>query len=180
MGESERPCELVIKHEGILGGMAADIQHIKSKVDNGLSAKLDETKEALAKFIATTEADRRVDAAENWFSRILQGSVKKVIGYAVLAIIVSALASGGVWSALRAYAWKESPGQLNKILAQGTDTKAAIAVVQQHSYHEHILTDGRILFHTGNANERAYILDPVSGKYERAPQMRTENSVIGK
>jgi len=163
-----------------VGNIEADVAHIKTKVDNGLSAKLYSVDKLLTSFMATVKADRRVDTAENWFLRILQGNAKKIIGYAVLLIMVTALTSGGVWSVLRSYVWKESPGQLTQIIAQGTAAKKAIAVVEKHSYHEHILTDGRILFHTGNQNERAYIIDPSTGKYERAPQMRTENSVTGK
>ena len=163
-----------------VGNIEEAVAHIKSKVDNGLSAKLDAVDKTLTKFMDYSAAQRRIDVAENWFGRILQGSVTKIIGYIIIVSIVIALTSGGVWSALRAYVWKESPGQLNQIVAQGSDAKTALAIVQKHSYHEHILNNGKILFHTGNANERAYILDPVSGKYERAPDMRTEDSVKGK
>jgi len=174
---AEQPCDLVIEHQRILGEMASDIKHIKGKVDNGLSAKLEIVDKTLTKFMDSSAAQRRIDRAENWFSGLLQGSVKKIISYLTGFMIVSALATNGVWTLLKTYVWHESPGQQTTIVAQGKELERQGKETQQHSYHQHTLNDGRILFHTGDANMRAYILDPSTGKYERAPYMRTEDSV---
>jgi hypothetical protein len=160
-----------------IGNIEATVSHIAKKVDNGLSQKLENVDKTLTKFMDSSAAQRRVDIAENWFGRILQGSVLKIIGFAVLIIIVSALTSGGVWSALRTYAWQESPGQLKTIIQQGKNIEAQNEVSQFHDYHQHIMKDGRILFHAGHSDVAAYILDPKTGKYARAPYLRTEESI---
>ena len=180
----EQPCSLVIEHQKILGELASDVKHIKGKIDNGLSAKLAIVNETLVKFMATSIADRRVDKAENWFGRIVQGSATKIIGLAVVIVMASGLTSSGLNILAKQYISQEPPGQQKAILEQGeannlfaVDMKIMISDMKINKYHRHILNDGRILFHNGSPDVRAYILNSTTGKFERCPEMRTEATV---
>jgi hypothetical protein len=169
----EQLTKTVMDHERIIGGFGAKLDNIEKAVNNGLSEKLDENIKALEVFKAACAsrcALKEIDDSKNWFLKMLQSSASKVLGIVIIFIILSALTSGGTWMALKAFAWKELPRQQLSIVEQGKN-------MQIHNYHQHILRDGRILFHTGDTNVRAYILDPNTGKYERAPYMRTEESV---
>ena len=160
-----------------VGEIKATVGYIKGKIDNGLSAKLESVDKTLTKFMDSAAAQRRIDRAENWFARILQGSATKIIGLVIVFIMLSAVSSSGLTIFLKNYYSQETPGQQKEILIQGKQIEAQAKDIQTHAYHQHTLIDGRILFHTGDANMRAYILDPQTGKYERAPYMRTEGSI---
>ena len=160
-----------------IGRIEANTEAVLKMVGNGLSAELQETSKALTAFKADCNLRCALKEKENWFLNILQSSATKVVGYGLVFVMLTALTTSGIWMAVKAYAWKEMPGQQAEIAKQGKEIEAQHVSSQLHNYHQHILVDGRILFHTGNANERAYILDPVTGKFERAPYMRTEESV---
>jgi hypothetical protein len=185
---SEIPCELVIKHEGVLGMMASDVSHIRKKVDNGLSTELSKVsgelysvEKALADFIAATgvkdekENTERVSRqakndAENWFTRIVTGSVTKIIGYIVIFIIANSFVNGGVGLYLKERYSQETAGQQRGIMQKTTDIQSLLS-----GYHTHALADGRTLFHTGDPKTPAYIFNPLINLWEKAPTMRTED-----
>lgn len=169
---SDSPCSLVIEHEGILGGMVAkqtamaeDVAHIKKKVDNGLAAKLDAVEKALSQSITDNRFREATQDSQNWFTRLLTGSVQKIIGLCITFIILNALVSNGLWAFLKVNYLKESPGQQQSILNR-----------LDESYHSHTLSGGKILLHSGNASKPAWCLDPKTNKWEPVPNLRTEGS----
>jgi len=163
---TDKPCDLVISHHKLLGEIASDIAHIKKKVDNGLQDKLEKVEKTVDGFIAATnERAIRLDE-QNWFTRLLTGSVKKIIGLAVLFIAINALASSGMWAFLKVSSFKEPPGQQKEILS-----------ALGEAYHAHLLPDGRTLIHAGDSSKPAWILDPVKKTCDRAPNMRTDGAL---
>ena len=173
-------CDLVIKHEGILGGMRETLDHIKKKVDNGLSEEMRSLSKALSQVQVDCTAKcalKEIAEEKNWFLKILQSSATKVVSFGVVFAFITALTTTGVWMAAKVYAWKELPGQQQSI---ATTSKAIANLGMEsnlHYYHQHILKDGRILMHTGDPNVKAYIFDEKKGAVIRAPYMRTEESI---
>jgi hypothetical protein len=163
-------CSLVVEHQKTIGSMDAKIDSIMATLGNGLSKQLKETAEKLDKFI-TDDAIRAVKIEnENWFSKILSGSARKIIGIVVFLIMMSGLVNAGIWTYLKINYLKETPGQQKEILAQSK-------IAASDYYHTHIMHDGRTVLHCGNPNLPAFILDPTTGKYEPAPQYRTEEGI---
>jgi hypothetical protein len=113
-----RQVELQGEFKGLISSMASDIADIKRRVNNGLTAEITQiskdlaqsvadSKEAAAKIKSDVASDAvkiKADVAlsaselrgENWFGRILQGSVTKLIGIAAIVIILSGLTSSGM------------------------------------------------------------------------------------
>lgn len=187
---SEIPCELVIKHEGILGMMAADVSHIRKKVDNGLSnelrtvsSELHSVEKALADFIAATgikDANQKTALvtqqaktdSENWFTRILSGSVIKIIGFSVTFIIVNSLVNSGMGLFLKEKYSLEVSGQQKEILRQQANIQSTLNV-----YHTHQLENGDALYHSGDSTKPAWMLNGKTNAWEKAPTMRTEAGI---
>ncbi len=184
-------CDLVIKHEGLLGMIAADISHIKKKVDNGLSEDLAKVSQdlitverTLAEFVSSVVArnvkmdsdntlrETKVDAA-NWFNRILSNSVSKIVGYATIFIIANSLVNNGLVIFLEDKYSKEPPGQQQTILKQQASLQSVIGT----SYHSHVFPDGKVLLHSGSEMEPAWLLDGKTNVWEKAPTMRTDQGI---
>lgn len=83
-------CPLVVEHHATLAQMGADISHIKAKIDNGLTEKM----EALSK---------RLDALsqDSWATQLLSGGMKKLIGLIIFLILANALANNAIWAMLK-------------------------------------------------------------------------------
>ena len=84
-------CPMVVEHHATLAQMGADISHIKAKIDNGLTEKM----EALSK---------RLDALsqDSWATHLLSGGVKKLIGLIIFLILANALANNAIWAVIKA------------------------------------------------------------------------------
>jgi hypothetical protein len=171
---SEKPCELVLAHQQTLlehslmfGEICSDLKHIKGKVDNGLSEKLEKVEKALNASISEGAIRAVKIDSENWLNRIMTGSVKKIISYAVLFIVLNCLVSNSLWAFLKINFLKEVPGQQQSILQMQLG----------EAYHSHMLPGGRILLHAGDPNKAAWVLNPNTERWEPAPEMRTENGL---
>lgn len=83
-------CPMVVEHHAALAQMGADISHIKAKIDNGLTEKM----EALSK---------RLDALsqDSWATHLLSGGIKKIIGLIIFLILANALANNAIWAMLK-------------------------------------------------------------------------------
>jgi hypothetical protein len=185
--------DTIMKHEGILGefrgvlgGLAIDITYIKRRVDDGLAVKIDRIDKDLTASIASgkieaaeIKADVEVKAAEikgeDWLKRIVTGSMAKLIGAGFIFIVLSAAASSGMGLYLKEKYSLEAPGQQKAILQK---QETVLSVLD--GYHSHPLLGGRSLFHAGDPNKPAWILDPKTNLWERAPGMRTEEGLNGK
>lgn len=176
---SDVPCDLVIKHHEILGGIAADIAHIKKTVDNGLSKKLDDTVKELTVVQALLQK-QKTDAelefvkmeSSNWLSRILTGSVSKALGVIFLVIFLNAAINIGGSLFVKEKISKEPAGQQAAILQQQNEMKIAL----DGAYHSHHW-NGKTILHAGDANKPAWVLNPATNQWERAPGQRTEEGV---
>jgi len=84
-------CPMVVEHHAALAQMGADISHIKAKIDNGLTEKM----EALSK---------RLDALsqDSWATHLLSGGMKKLIGLIIFLILANALANNAIWAVIKA------------------------------------------------------------------------------
>ena len=164
---------LVIEHVGILSRLDTNVHDIKKAIGNGLTKELKDTRELLFKVkeeCNKTCALREIEESKNWFLKLLQKNATKVasgmIGFALLIIIGVTVS----WMGIKAYAWKELPGQQATIAKESKD-------IQQHFYHFHKLENGQTIYHTGDPNEKAYIENPVTKVLEPAPQYRTEENI---
>lgn len=187
------PCimqEVIRSHEGALGeikstlgSLAQDVSHIKMRVDDGLSTKIERIDKELAKSIANgrvaaeeIKADVEIRASdlrgENWLNRIVTGSVTKLIGIGVVFILLSALTNSGIGLLIKEKYSLELPGQQKEIMK----TQAVIASTL-NVYHTHELSDGRTLYHAGDSDKPAWILDPKIGAWQKVPGMRTEAGI---
>lgn len=163
------PCELVVEHNKVLGGIQTDINYIKEKLDNGLTDLVAEIK---AKVDATAVAEqlreeRRKKRNDHWVTAIFEGSVKKFLGIVFLFILLTAGMNTGMWAYFKTYGFQEKPGQ-----------QAAIYSISSNgTYHLHTLPDGKIIFH-GNAQDKpAWVLDPITSRWQRCPQFRTDEAI---
>jgi hypothetical protein len=175
MTEIHETCDLVIKHEGVLGSLVSDISHIRQKIDNGLSQKLDDVKEALLE--AKTELERKTTNLEqkiavvdeqSWLSKVLTAGVKKAILVVIGIVVLSSISNNALWSILRTHYYHEPPGIIQQIA-----NKQDLAT----TYHTHLMSDGSIIFHAGDANTPAWKFDQKSNAWVRAPQYREESSI---
>jgi len=187
---SEIPCDLVIKHEGLVSAMVADLTHIKKTVDNGLSKALDDTRDdlqsiqaTLHEFMAATriaaaevKGDLAVkeanDRAENWFTRILNQGATKIMGGIVVIILASAVTNNALMAVLRDKYYNEPPGQQAQILEKQKAIQSTLSI-----YHTHLLQNGKTLYHSDDQTQPAWVLDPATGIWEKCPKMRTEVGV---
>lgn len=82
---------MVVDHHAALAQMGADISHIKAKIDNGLTEKM----EALSK---------RLDALsqDSWATHLLSGGIKKLIALIIFLILANALANNAIWAVIKA------------------------------------------------------------------------------
>ena len=160
-------CPEIIAHAELLGGLKADVAYIRLKIDNGLSDKLTKVEKTLDE--ARRAIDDRIDKldSENWFNRILTGSIKKIIGLIIVIAVLSGLTSTFMWANYKYYAFKEIPGQ----------QLATYELQKAHTYHSHILTDGTIVFHADDVNQPAWILNTTTNIWERRPQLRTDDGL---
>lgn len=160
------PCDLVVEHNKVLGGIQKDLEYIKDKIDNGLKDVVEEIKEVVTKTreVQQAKADKN---SGNWITTIFEGSVKKFLGIVFLLMLLTAGMNTGMWAYFKTYGFKEIPGQ-----------QAAIHTLSVNGmYHLHTLPDGKIIFH-GNAPEKpAWVLDPVTKQWQRCPQYRTDESI---
>lgn len=175
--EDHIPCDLVIEHQKLLGEMSANIEHIgldvsyiRERVDNGLSTKVEAIERALNLSISDGKIANAETRAENWFTRILSGSISKIISLAIIFIVVNAMVSSGFGLFVKEKYLQEIPGQQKEILQKQTVLMTALG----STYHTHVMSDDRILLHAGNRDEPAWILDPKTGFWSKAPLMRTE------
>lgn len=167
---SEEPCNLVLSLQkavmdfsGTIGELCSDVAHIKKSVDNGLSAKLALTSEKLDEFITADSIRAAKLDSQNWFTRLLEGSVRKVIGLVLVVILLNGLASAGIWAGLKAFQFKETPGQQQRIVTALGD-----------KYHTHTMKDGRVLLHAGDSDQPAWLFNPKTHSWDRAPMLRTD------
>lgn len=176
--------------KGAMAAVATDVSHIRKKVDNGLSTELrvvsgelHAVERALADFIAATGIkDERTKIAfveqqaktdkENFFSRIFSNSMTKLIGLAFGFIIVNSAFNSGLGLFLKSQISKEPAGQQESIMNKTTDIQSTLNVP-----HHHTLPDGRLLSHTGDPNVPAWIFNPKTSIWEKAPTMRTEAGI---
>jgi hypothetical protein len=186
MSENHEPCELVValntvvmNRESSFGELRADIGHIKKKIDNGLFqdvyARLDSIKDSLNQInidsvrrngnLVAREKDKD---SEDWFLRIFSGSAKKVVGWLITFMILSALitaaTNNALWTYLKISYLKESPGQQQQILNS-----------LENGYHSHVQKDGRILWHAGTKDKPAWLINPLTNIPEACPELRTES-----
>ena len=84
-------CPLVVEHHATLAQMGADISHIKAKIDNGLTEKMD-------------NLSKRLDALsqDSWATQLLSGGVKKLIALIIFLILANALANNAILAVLKA------------------------------------------------------------------------------
>jgi hypothetical protein len=170
---------MMIDHSGILATLVADVNSIKKVVGNGLGAQLDAVGQKLDEFITHTRTkefeaklrESKIDG-ENWFSRILNKSAGNIVTLVVGVIMISAVTNAGVATAVKTYWSKEPPGQQATILKTIHETNSALS-----GYHVHLLKDGKTLYHSGDANRPAWILNPADNSWLKAPDMRTEGGV---
>ena len=165
---TDSSCGLVIAHEGVLGGLVANIEYIKKKVDNGLTEKLDKVENTVSNFVTLTNERAKTIDAQNWFSRLLTGSVKKILGLVVIVIFANALVSNSMWAWLKTHYLKEMPGQ-----------QAAILEHLGASYHSHMLKDGSIVLHADDSAAPAWKLDRTTNSWVKAPTLRTDEQLRG-
>jgi hypothetical protein len=177
------PCELVVQHAGMLGEFKADLKYIRQKLDNGLTQKLDDMKDALEvariatmevktdleKKTAEIEAQMKIAKEKNWLPALMTSGIKKGILFIFIIVIIVALANTAMWSITKIGFFKENPGQ----------QRLTSDFIMTEGYHPHILDGGKILIHANNPTKPAWILDPNTGKYSRAPQLRTDDDIKG-
>jgi hypothetical protein len=173
---TEIPCSLVIKHEGLLAaldanlkGIAEDVAYIRTRVDDGLAVKVAGIERDLAESISKGKITAIEIKAENWFSRILQGSVTKIMGLVTVLVIMNNLVGTGINFFVKEKISKEPAGQQAEILKSQTELKATLV-----GYHSHLLGDGKELFHAGVPDSPAWIRDTKTNVWTPAPQWRTE------
>lgn len=84
-------CPLVVEHHATLAQMGADIAHIKKKIDNGLTEKMD-------------NLSKRLDALsqDSWATQLLSGGIKKLIALIIFLILANALANNAILAVLKA------------------------------------------------------------------------------
>jgi len=84
-------CPMVVEHHATLAQMGADISHIKAKIDNGLTEKMD-------------NLSKRLDALsqDSWATHLLSGGMKKLIGLIIFLILANALANNAIWAVIKA------------------------------------------------------------------------------
>jgi len=84
-------CPMVVEHHASLAQMGADISHIKAKIDNGLTEKMD-------------NLSKRLDALsqDSWATQLLSGGMKKLIGLIIFLILANALANNAIWAVIKA------------------------------------------------------------------------------
>lgn len=176
------PCDAIKEHQrvmmdhhALLGGMEKDIIHIKRAVDNGLSKKLSDVRDALEE----TERGlikRNEDLAakvlmldeQSWLTKLLTGGTKQLI-LAILGFsIISAISTGGVTTAIRALYFKDVPGQVDRIAK----------IQASSSYHSHTTAKGTQVLHANDPNLPAWVLDEKSGNWIKAPQFRTDSPLL--
>lgn len=180
MSDQEMINELVLEHHKILPRIEARLENIDKCVNNGLSAELQSTVAALAKFKEDCKAQcalREIAESKNWFLKMLQAGATKVVGILIIFGLFTAVTTVIGYSVMRTYGWQEKPGQLASIVTQGQKLEQQGVEFQLHAYHFHICKDGKRIFHAGDPNIRAYVENPLTGKLEPAPQFRTEDSV---
>ncbi len=83
-------CPMVVEHHATLAQMGADIAHIKAKIDNGLTEKMD-------------NLSKRLDALsqDSWATHLLSGGMKKLIGLIIFLILANALANNAIWAVIK-------------------------------------------------------------------------------
>lgn len=84
-------CPMVVEHHASLAQMGADISHIKAKIDNGLTEKM----EALSKRLDELGKD-------SWATTLLSGGMKKLIALIIFLILANALANNAIWAVIKA------------------------------------------------------------------------------
>lgn len=84
-------CPMVVEHHAALAQMGADISHIKRKIDNGLTEKM----EALSKRLDDLSQD-------SWATQLLSGGVKKLVALIIFLILANALANNAIWAVIKA------------------------------------------------------------------------------
>jgi len=169
----------MLTHSEILATLVADVAQVKKVVGNGLGAQLKEVATKLDTFINHTK-DKEIELklregkidSENWFTRILNKSAGNIVLIAVTFIMINALVSSGVATFLKSAYSKEPPGQQAAILKGQGDIQSTLS-----GYHVHILKDGRTLYHSGDVNRPAWILNPTDNTWIKAPNMRTEKGI---
>jgi len=147
-----------------IGELCSDVSHIKKTVDNGLSAKLSSVEKSLDTFISADKVRVAKLDAQNWFSRLLEGSVKKVIGIVLGIILLNGFMNAGMWAALKTYSFNERPGQQQAILINSLGP----------GYHSHVLSNGQILLHANDQNKPAWIWNKDTNSWDRSPDQRID------
>lgn len=149
-----------------------DIIEIKKAVGNGLKDEIKKLNEALIKFEMDSikthtkqEADFQVMDANNWFSKLMTISAKRVLGYGILIMLFSALSGSLSWALLKNYVFKETPGQMKQI----------VQATSGDIYHSHFLADGRLVIHANDHSKPAFIINS-DGTSEKSPQHRLDTS----
>ena len=84
-------CPMVVEHHAALAQMGADIAHIKAKIDNGLTEKM----EALSKRLDILSQD-------SWATHLLSGGIKKLIARIIFLILANALANNAIGAVIKA------------------------------------------------------------------------------
>ncbi len=173
---TEIPCQLVIKHEGLLAkleanitSIAQDVSYIRTRVDDGLAVKVAAIEKNLAESISDNKVQAVVISSENWFNRILTGSVTKIIGLVVTVILMNALVGTGINLFVKEKYSQELPGQQKQILQKQEEIQGALV-----GYHSHALPDGTTLLHAGELDKPAWVFDPKKGLWESCPERRAE------
>jgi hypothetical protein len=182
--------EIIMRHEGVLGefrstllAVSRDVSYIRGRVDDGLAVTVARIDKDLATSIAAGKADAaeiKADVGiaaeklrgENWLGHIVTGSVGKLIGIAVAYMIVNALASSGLALLIKEKYSLELPGQQKEILKQQAAIQSTLNI-----YHTHQLSNGDVLYHSGDINKSAWILNSRTNVWERAPSLRTEEGI---
>ena len=179
---------------GLISGMASNIAEIKTRVNNGLTAEITQISKDLAKSVSDSKeaavaikSDAKITAAEvkaevelaaerirgeNWLTRIVTGSAKHLIGMGIVVVVSTAITTTGLGLLAKTQISKELSGQQQQIAQTVADTQSALK-----AYHYHVLPDGTVLSHAGDAFTPAFTLNPKTNTWEKAPTMRMETEI---
>lgn len=185
----EQTCDIK-KLEKVAADNRVGIQVIKDKLDNGITAILDEIKSEIVQVSAVAngrEEERRERAevrgiaeeerdrlkkeiddlkADSWVVKLLALSVKKVIGIIFVALLLSSLLGTGFWAFFKSFGFQETPGQ-----------QKATLEIQKNGYRTQALQDGRLIIHANDENKPAWLIDPKTKIPVPCPQFRTDAQI---
>lgn len=142
-------CGIAIENKANIENISQDLAEQKDQISNGLKAEIakvvvEHARESFSGALAPLEKfEKRIQDLESvsWFPKLMDLSLKKVVGYALVALIIFTMANALTWGAFKWFGFGEKPGLMRGL---SEDHNAII----DPKIHSHKDAQGRTVIHS--------------------------------